>query len=269
MEKEKTAVEEFEKSLPKDGDEAFPDDSKQEEETPADSQPDKTSTDTSPSHQGDTEDKEEEKTTSESEEKTDDEEEKVPFHKHPRWKQVQKSNKDLKDNLVQAEKDISYLKGVAETKTSAGQETEPIPEWFGGDEEKWKQYRDRESRVIAQAEKRVEDKFAKQKTDDDNRLQEASEFVDDRIQELKDEGNKFDKNKLMKFMTENRPSTPSGDLDFRQGLKLMQKLEEKDPEKLKARKKIVSKTSSDSQSEPDQSDFQTTESLKGKGFRDY
>jgi hypothetical protein len=95
-------------------------------------------------------------------------------------------------------------------------------------------------------------------------------WVRDQVQELKDEGLVFDQNELQKVAVEFMPTDEEGNIDFRKAYRILesQKASQKNPEKSQARKELAAATISTSNSESKPKDFQTSQSLRNKSFRD-
>ena len=272
QEEEKTS-EEFMAEVEKEGEEAFPEQDKKEKETPADppteekpKEEDK-ETEKPPSSQGE-ESKEEVETSKENTETEDN----VPFHKHPRWKQMYEENKALRQ-------DIDDIKGDAEKdklQQEERQQSQTIPSWFsaqyGDDSKTWNDYKTYE----LSRENRIKDDILKgQQEVVEKQQQEASKWtgwVDDQVTTLKDEGKKFDRNELLKLIGDIRPTDEQGNLDFHKGFELLQERESiaeaKKTIKTKAKKEVAAQTMDEGKGEAEKKDYTTSKELRNIGWTD-
>lgn len=165
----------------------------------------------------------------------------TPFHKHPRWIKTQETLKQYETRIAEFEKKLE------EAQKGAASE---LPKWWvdaNGDDE--------ESRARYQAitKKDGELDWLKQNIlgELDQRTQaektqevQATEYVDSQLAEMTDEGLKFDRNTLLKFMVDFQKEFGEGSLldkdgnyDFRKALALQEKMEPKEPDKTTETKK--------------------------------
>lgn len=150
-------------------------------------------------------------------------EEKVPFHKHPRWIQQQKDLKETRDKLSAMEKERVP--------------TVELPKWwkdqYGETDESKERYqsvvqKDGELEWIKQ---QVKEDLKKETEAEQQSVKLGEEYVDTQLQEMTDEGLKFERNALLKFMVDFQEEFGAGSLldsegnyDFRKSLTLMGKL---------------------------------------------
>lgn len=173
-----------------------------------------------------------------------DEDKNIPFHKHPRFKEVINEKNDLSEKLTEANKRLDALEKPAEKP-----EDEPIAGWFkelyGDNEEAWKIYnaqskKDRESikeEVMSEVNE-LKDVINSQKEEKDR-----NQWVKDEVSSLIDEGHKFDENKFLKFMVDYKPSDDKGNISFKKGIELYNKVEGGPVKKDKTvRKKVAEAT---------------------------
>jgi|SRR5579863_4824703 len=151
--------------------------------------------------------------------------EKTPFHKHPRWIQTQRELKELREE-------------TARLKSLGGNQPAEAPGWWK------KQYGDTpesNARYQAVIQKDGELDWIKQQIKEDLRaetqaeqrtIQDGQEYVDTQLQEMTDEGIKFERNKLLKFMVDYQNEfggkallDDEGNYDFRKSLRLMNRMQ--------------------------------------------
>lgn len=161
----------------------------------------------------------------------------LPFHEHPRWKkqieekrQLEDTVKGLNDRLSQFEKERSEA------------EARQIPqEWidlYGDNPESWEKFRQLNQKLNAR-EVKPEVKEAPK--------YDAS-WVEGQLQELTDEGLKYERNELLTVMKEYMPTDSQGNIDFRKGVALLGRFKEveklKSTDHAKARKEVAASVTS-------------------------
>lgn len=153
-------------------------------------------------------------------------EEKIPFHKHPRWQKTQQELKETKEKLERLEAE------------RANSQTPAPPKWWTdkyGDTDEAKQsysqvvQKDGELDWIKQS---ILSEIDQRTQAEQSQAKAADEYVDAQMAELKDEGLKFERNVLLKFMVDFQEEFGPGSLldaegnyDFRKGFALMQKMQ--------------------------------------------
>jgi preprotein translocase subunit SecD len=224
---ERSAVKEFLDAIPKEGD--------------TDSLPTEKADETAPDSSTE---KKDEKANQPVADKNDDEN--VPFHKHPRFKQLVEERKELKEKVDTYEQRLAQL----ESKASASAQSTEIPAWFvhlyGENAQAWSLYSDytkaEKDRIKSEAVAEIQ----QEKSQAENRQREMDGWVSDNIQTLKDEGIKFDENKLLKVLVDYSPTDKAGNIDFRKGLDILDKLEKLEHidagKKTQAKKEIAAST---------------------------
>jgi len=232
---------------------------------------------------------EEEETTSDEDEEeepkkeptkeSEEDEEKLPFHKHPRWKEITEQNKTLKAFKEKAEPILNEVESIKEKLSTS--DKEEIPKWFSdgypeNTEELWAVYKkqQKDQREEIKAELKAEMKAEKEAQQKENK--ELEEWRDNELQKLVDEGKKFNKNELIDVMLKYKPIDDDGNLDFQKGYEIYDALKvKKSPAKAEpkpkpsttAKKKIAS-TSTKSGSESDEDkEFLTPQDLRHKSFQ--
>jgi hypothetical protein len=152
-------------------------------------------------------------------------EEKLPFHKHPRWIKHQQELIETREKLAKLESERAKTGEVV------------LPDWwktqYGDTDESKQRYaavvqKDGELDWIKQ---QVKEELRAEKEAESAHVKEGEEYVDTQVQEMTDEGLKFDRNELLKFMVDFQKEFGSGALidtagnyDFRKSLTLMNKM---------------------------------------------
>jgi len=279
-------------SFPK-GEETAPEEKtdKEEKAAPASPSDEKKPTEESPSHQGDDaktdEEKEKDKKAAEEAEKqkqnnTGDDNEKIPFHKHPRWKRINEENQQLKETVAQQEE---RLKKLEEKPIKSDESDNKIPDWFinkyGDDQEEWAKYlllkNDLKTEIKKEAEeeaKKNQEEVKKKEIEGKKTITKWEEWIDDNLQKMEDDGKQFDRNELLKIMDEYRPTDSNGNLDFNKAYEILelkkQQAQEDKQKKNDVKKKIAAQTID--QGKPTDSSkgtgIMTPTELRGKSFHD-
>lgn len=206
---------------------------------------------------------EDEKQSPDSEEDKQTEEDNLPFHKHPRWKQIVDKNKELSAQLEQATHRLEEInQRVSEAATSS------VPEWFQGYyptasentlQRYWDSYKkdvEKQQKVLeSELEVKLEQRLLNKKQEEAAQQERVQEWVEDQIQELKDEGLTFKQADLVAVMEKYQPTT-DGNLDFRKGYDILSAINAKAEksakakEKDSARKGVAAKTTTGSTGDP-------------------
>lgn len=202
-----------------------------EKETPAESSPE--------TNQEGTEESSTSESAKDADDKTDDN---VPFHQHPRWKEVYNKAKKVEE----LEAKIAELSASRQTERQPDTiTTVPKPKWFtdlyGDNDTAWQDYQQTQQQMVQQAEVRAVERIKAEQQAEVAKATKAQQYVKDAVQMLKDEGNDFDENKLMKIMSEYRPVDESGaNWDFKRGLEIYNLLEKRPS--AEAKKKVAAST---------------------------
>jgi len=178
--------------------------------------------------------------------KGDNTSEELPFHKHPRFKEIIEARKEAERKVEKAESEKSALIERLDKIEKNLPGSQQIPEWFvegfGESPELWNKFNAYNEQTRGQLKEEILNEINSKEQGKVQREEESRGFVRNEIQRLKDEGNAFDENKLKKIMLEYQV------LDFDKGLELYKKL---DTDNTSAKKTIASNTRSSGKSEGD------------------
>ena len=147
-----------------------------------------------------------------------------PFHKHPRWIKTQSDLREAREKLEKLEKERSQNQPIT------------LPDWWKAQHGETDESKQRYEAVLKGELPWLKDEILKeieQKTQaDQNQIKQGEEYVDTQIQEMTDEGLKFERNALLKFMVDFQEEfgagallNAQGDYDFRKSLTLMEKMQ--------------------------------------------
>lgn len=200
----------------------------------------------------------------------------IPFHKHPRWIEREKELKELREFRSNYAPKIDQLTEVIarSQEQATAKETPPIPKWFKGmygeDQEAWSDYLQNQEGLRAQIKAEIiQDQIAKAQQEQAEKAK-WSEWVENSIQSLVDEGEKFEVAELQRIALEYLPTDMEGNIDFRKALSIYKELqrvkETTQAVQSTARKQIGDMTTGKSKAEKPISQFQTPSSLRNKTF---
>ena len=149
-----------------------------------------------------------------------------------------------------------------------------VPQWFGGEEDAWKQYSTHTQKLIDQAVERAVEKSLSTITErsqaEQKAIDEATKWFQDEAEaiesdkELNPQGLKVDRNKLLKTALDNKAVDPdTGKWNYRLAFKLMKPSEVFQAKKdLNERKNLANATTSDNRGESKPQAFKTSEDFK-------
>ncbi len=254
------------------GQPAFPSDT--ENDNSADSSPEETNDDQTQSQEGE----------SNSGENKDGGDNKRGFADDPRWQQREG---DWKKRFNEQEErhtgEIAKLREEFQQqldKLTKGDSGAPmdIPTWFGGGEKEWREFLAWNATMTKQAEKQAEENAYKRLTgeqaEEQKRIDEATEYFNKEVIDIEQDpvlnpqGEKIDRNKLLKFALDNDLVDSKGRWNYRAAFKMMKPQEVfRAKEALKDRKQIAGATTSEHRAETKPTDVATSETFKKPGAR--
>lgn len=172
--------------------------------------------------------------------------EEVPFHKHPRWIAKNRELHELREKVERLEK--------AEHEPAPPKETTAtLPSWwvslYGNTEESanaYQQYEQYESSRQADIKKQILEEQRQQEAKQKEEVERWNTYIDDQIESLREQGKKFDRNKLLKVVDDYSPRDKDGNIvtliSFDKAYEILQMRDSADPEAGKARKAIAAQT---------------------------
>ncbi|RMG78036.1 MAG: hypothetical protein D6711_00085 [Chloroflexi bacterium] len=198
---------------------------------------------------GATRSSDEDKETDELAEQTDEtdevseEAEEVPFHKHPRFQELIRANREFKKQNLELQKKLDALlekqssmeTAIKAFKESKGDELDPIyVEMIGNDDKAKEFYNFLQKKIEEGVEKRLLDE-QKKLQEQEEKLTKQQEYwkqeIDRQLTELEAEGEVFDRDELLKFAKEN--GSHGYLMDFRVALKLLKQQKQQEMKKKK------------------------------------
>jgi len=203
-------------------------------------------------------------------------EENIPFHKHPRFKELIEENKKLKEEIEQTRTEFSQkLESIKNEPT-----TEQIPESFKklyGDSPEiwaaWNEYLSEEkvkikeevfSDIRAEAEKKEKEaSLLKQKE------KEAQQYFENQFAEIESQDGKIDRNAIIKILDQYHCIDPETNLyDIKAAYDIYKKINKVDSEKSNKRKELADTTTSSGNSTSEGKPV-AWDSIRNKGWGVY
>lgn len=254
---DRSAVREFLDAIPKEGDDISMLNKVTEDETSSESS---------------TENKDDKETQAAPETKQESDEN-IPFHKHPRFKQLVEERKELREKVSTYEQRLNDLENRFTHQSHSAPE---IPSWFvhlyGDNAEAWQLYSEYTITEKERIKNEAVQELRQSETQAAKRQEEMDNWVSENIQSLKDDGHKFDENKLLKILVDYSPTDKQGNIDFGKGLEILQKLEKVENiesiEKSKAKKEIAAHTTSSVEGNTKSKKVMTAKDLRKMSWQD-
>ena len=242
----------------REGDQAFP---TKENDNSSESSTDKTNVDQ-------TQSSDENKETDVN--KNDDKRDEIAFH--PRWKEREEDwKKRFNDSEVRHTSELQRLREDFEARFPKQENRVPttIPSWFGGDESQWRDYQDYEKQRVSNLREETLKEFHARSEAEQKKLDEATDFMNQEIstiesdKEINPEGQKVDRNKMLKFVLDNELVDTKGRWNYKAAFKMMNPKDVfKAKEALDQKRKLASATNSENRPETKPSNFVTSEDFK-------
>lgn len=194
------------------------------------------------------------------------------FAKHPAWQEREKKWKKRYD-----EQELRHSDSIAEIRKEIGginkKDETPIeiPDWFGGDEKQWKEYRRFDEDRIEKVKEDVKREVLETSQEEQKKIDEATDYMNEQIKEIESEaGEKIDKNKLLKITLDNELIDTKGKWNYKAGFKIMKASGSNNDDKKKSieeRKKLAGATTSDKKSEEEKPTFRTNKDFEDPAIK--
>lgn len=167
-------------------------------------------------------------------------EENVPFHKHPRFKELTTRLKEYDEKFdTRVEERVREVLGNVSKAHEEGKDiTKEIPddfkELFGEDPKVYEKFSSFLGNVLKEHEEKTLQRLEEKQKTEKEQVEKANEHIDNEIKKLQESGKQFEKNELIKFMLEWEEQygpqgiVTDGAYDFSKGLDLMNKFSPKE-----------------------------------------
>ncbi|WP_457635788.1 hypothetical protein [Persephonella sp.] len=201
-------------------------------------------------------------------------EENIPFHKHPRFKQLIEENRKLKELVETSTQKVQEVEGKIEEKLKVEVKDEvKLPRWWsilaGEDEisqQAYKDFMEYDKEQRARIKQELLEEQQRQEQEQKEVEERWNKWVDEEIKSMQDEGLEFDKNELIKIAVDFQPTDQNGNISLRKAYDIL-KLQKKDKDSLTEKKKeIASKTSSSSNKDPEVKQFNSSIELRNRSW---
>ena len=157
----------------------------------------------------------------------------------------------------------------------AGDNADNVPSWFGGDEPNWREYSAHTQQLVQTAVKEALSTIQKSSAEEHKAVEDATQWMRDQIDEIESdtklnpEGQKVDRNKLMKFTLENEfIDLKTMKWDYKKAFKFMKPIDIFQMKKdLKDKKLNASATMSENRAEAKPSAFRTSKDFSNPSER--
>ena len=249
-----------------------------ENDNSADSSSEETNTDSTQSQEGEENSSENNSTpNSDNTDNTDKDTKEENLADNPRWKEREGDWKDrFNDQETRHTKAIEDLRKEFEGKSTQSdtENTSEIPSWFGGDANDWSQYQKDQQTALDKVKNDTLNELTTKKADDQKAIDEATNFLNTEVTSIEadktinPDGLKVDRNKLFKFVFDQKLVDTDGRWNYRAGWQLMQAgVKAVKNDKIQEKKNIAGATTSEGGSEVDKSNVTTSEDFQNPANR--
>jgi hypothetical protein len=147
-----------------------------------------------------------------------------------------------------------------------------LTEAFGENESISKKYQEYERDLREQLKEEIREEQTQAYQQEQQARQKVDQWTNQQLQNLKDEGLKFDQNELLKVVVNYKPVDDAGNLDFHKSYDILEKIKAAESvEKFKKtdeKKKIASQTMEGGQAEGSPKDYRTPKDLRYRDWSD-
>ena len=205
------------------------------------------------------------------------------FAKHPRWQEREKdwterfNKQETRHTDEIAKLREEFIGKKDDTKTETKVELPAMPSWWGGDEQQWADYCKHQEALVAQAEDRAITRITSKQTEEQKAIKDATDFMTEEVTKIETDktinpnGEKVDRNKLLKFVLDNDLVDSKGRWNYRAGFQMMKagvaSAKDDKKETIDEKKKVASATTSENRAETKTPNVVTSEDFKKPGAR--
>ena len=196
-------------------------------------------------------------------------EQQVPFHEHPRFKELITEKNTFSTQLQEA---LSKIAALEQRNSPTEKSQVKLPAWFaegfGNNPDLYAKYMEETSAMRTQIKKEILDEIGSQQKKQQDATAKWDKYVKDSLETLKADGLQFDDNELLATAEKWLPTNAKGDIDFRKAYEiyaLTQSTEKS--EKSRARKEMGALGAPDKKGEQATGTVKTWKDFVGKtGF---
>ena len=191
-------------------------------------------TETDDSEESQTETNQEEKSPSQEGENQDEkksdnipDDKQIPFHEHPRFKELVEEKNNYKSQLEEMRNEIENLKQPAKQ-----EQPTDAPQWFvntfgGGVNDEatnslWKEYNNHNQAQQEAIIQRTIEKIKTEQAQEARQSQEAKDYVENQIKEIESTGKKVDRKELIRVINDYRPIDEQGNWNIKKAFQILE-----------------------------------------------
>lgn len=198
---------------------------------------------------------------------------------HPRWKEREddwksRYNEQEQRHIAEIGRLREEFMGKLPKDNTLGKGPVEIPPWFGGDEKQWSDFLEFNKTFVSQAKSEALKEIETKSAAEQKAIADATTYFNDQVgaleadKTLNPQGEKVDRNKLLKFVLDNDLVDSQGRWNYRAGFQMMKVgATTAKTEGIAERKKIAGATTSENRSETKQPTFKTSADFKKAGER--
>lgn len=209
------------------------------------------------------------------------------FADHPRW---QEREKDWKSRFNEQEQrhlgDITKLRtefeqkftDIGKVKPNIGDTSVQVPAWFGGDDNQWQEFLNWNNSLVGKAKEEARTEVLKEietkSTTEQKSIDDATKYFNEQLTSIEadktvnPQGEKIDRNKLLKFVLDNELVDTKGRWNYRAGFMMMKAgVASAKNDTTKERKQIASAITSENRAETKSPAFMTSADFSKPGAR--
>lgn len=193
------------------------------------------------------------------------------FADHPRWKEREDDWKNrFNDQEKRHSEELAKLREELSSKLDGLNKSKPnenaeVPPWFGGDETQWQEFQKWNESLVSKAKSEALKEFETKSTSEQKAIDEATNYFQEEIAKLESDktlnpnGEKVDKNKLLKFVLDNDLVDSKGRWNYRAGYQIMKSVSSQSKNNaVDEKKKLAGATTSDNKAEQKSAPFATS-----------
>lgn len=193
------------------------------------------------------------------------------FADHPRWKEregdwTKRFNEQEQRHTSELAKFRQEMEGRFNAGKPAADAPVEVPKWFGGDQEQWKEFQTWNQQLVDKATGAVRSQLTQEEQQQKQRVDEATSYFEEEVKtletdkELNPNGDKIDRNKLLKCALDHDLIDSKGRWNYRAAWRIMQASVKK-PD-MTDRKNLAAATTSDERTIPNTSTMATSETFR-------
>jgi hypothetical protein len=203
-----------------------------------------------------------ESSDSSAEDKKQDVKAEVPFHEHPRFKELIEEKNTLKSELQELRSFKEQTQPLIERFTPKDEITPPA--YWGGDADSYKLFLEDQRRLAQEAEERAVQRIKAEREGEDKRIRDANEWFEKSVSDIESSGFKVDRNKLLKTAMDFDLVDTLGRWNYKAAAEILKRDDK--PIDLTEKKQVAASATSEATPERKPKDYLTPGILRRKGW---